>query len=163
LIEKAVISQKLRGKPVVLHSDNGGPMKGATFQATMERLGLIKSYSRPRVSNDNPYSESLFKTLKYCPQYPKSGFETLEDAREWVYLFVKWYYEKHMHSGINYVTPRSRHEGKDKLILEKRKRLYEAYKNKNPSRWSKTTRNWNHVKSVSLNPINEKENSEDIA
>lgn len=163
LIEKAVISQKLRGKPMVLHSDNGSPMKGATFQATMERLGLIKSYSRPRVSNDNPYSESLFKTLKYCPQYPKSGFEALEDAREWVYRFVKWYNEKHMHSGINYVTPKSRHEGKDKAILEKRKQLYEACKNKNPARWSKTTRDWKFIETVALNPIKEIEISVETA
>lgn len=163
LIEKAVISQKLRGKPVVLHSDNGSPMKGATFQATMEHLGLIKSYSRPRVSNDNPYSESLFKTLKYCPKYPKSGFETLEDAREWVYLFVKWYNEKHMHSGINYVTPKSRHEGKDKEILEKRTQLYEACKNKNPVRWSKQTRNWNCIGPVALNPVKETEKTAEIA
>ena len=163
LIEKAVISQKLCGKPVVLHSDNGSPMKGATFQATMERLGLIKSYSRPRVSNDNPYSEALFRTLKYCPKYPKFGFIALEDTRDWVSRFVKWYNEKHMHSGINYVTPKSRHEGKDKLILEKRTQLYEACKNNNPIRWSKQTRNWNCIGPVALNPVKENEKTMETA
>lgn len=163
LIERAVVSQRLHGRPVVLHSDNGSPMKGATFQATMERLGLIKSYSRPRVSNDNPYSEALFKTLKYCPRYPKSGFESLECAREWVYKFVKWYNEKHMHSGINYVSPKSRHDGKDKLILQKRTQLYEACKNITPARWSKEIRNWKCIESVTLNPMKGSEKSEEIA
>lgn len=161
LIEKAVMKQKMVGKPLVLHSDNGGPMKGATFQATLERLGLTKSYSRPRVSNDNAYSESLFKTLKYVPEYPRQGFETLDDARGWVYEFKKWYNTKHMHSGIEYITPKSRHEGKGKKILDKRKEVYKAAKARNPERWSRGIRNWKYTEKVVLNPLTEKiENKE---
>jgi putative transposase len=76
---------------VVLHSDNGGPMKGATMLATLQALGVAPSFSRPAVSNDNPYSESLFKTLKYRPKYPHQAFENLLAARQWVGGFVRWY------------------------------------------------------------------------
>ncbi len=76
---------------VTLHSDNGGPMKGATMLATLQKLGIMPSLSRPSVSNDNPYSESLFRTLKYRPDYPVKPFDTLEDARQWVTGFVSWY------------------------------------------------------------------------
>src|SRR5690606_22685923 len=68
----------------VLHADNGGPMKGSTMVATIQKLGVIPSFSRPRVSDDNPYSEALFRTLKYRPAYPSGGFATLEEARAWV-------------------------------------------------------------------------------
>lgn len=77
LIKKAVLSEGIAGKPLVLHSDNGSPMKAATFLATLEKLGVQSSFSRPRVSNDNPYSESLFRTLKYRPKYPTNGFADL--------------------------------------------------------------------------------------
>ena len=71
---------------VVLHSDNGSPMKGATMLATLQALGVMPSFSRPAVSNDNPYSESLFKTLKYRPIYPQQPFENLLAARQWVHI-----------------------------------------------------------------------------
>lgn len=160
LIEKAVMTQKLYGKPLVLHSDNGSPMKGATFQATLERLGLVKSYSRPRVSNDNAFSESMFKTLKYCPGYPKNGFESVEDARKWVHQFVTWYNEKHRHSGIRFVTPKDRHEGKDCRILAKRQKVYLEAREKNPIRWSGNTRNWETIEMVTLNPVTKKKEKE---
>ena len=70
LVRRAVLAQGVSGRPLILHSDNGSPMKAATFLATLEKLGIHSSFSRPRVSNDNPYSESLFKTLKYCPKFP---------------------------------------------------------------------------------------------
>ncbi|BBJ22783.1 hypothetical protein W01_07100 [Candidatus Nitrotoga sp. AM1P] len=80
---------------VVLHSDNGSPMKGATMLATLQALGVAPSFSRPAVSNDNPFSESLFKTLKYRPAYPCQAFENLLTARQWVSTFVQWYnYER---------------------------------------------------------------------
>ena len=105
LIKKAVLAQGIQGRPLVLHSDNGSPMKAATFLATLEKLGVQSSFSRPRVSNDNPYSESLFKTMKYCPKYPLKGFSSLGEARKWVQRFVKWYNFTHLHSGINFITP----------------------------------------------------------
>ena len=91
VIEEACRVNKIGKNQIVYHADNGGPMKGATMLATLERLGVAPSFSRPRVSNDNPYSESLFKTLKYCPGFPERGFASLDEAREWVGKFVNWY------------------------------------------------------------------------
>lgn len=140
---------------VILHSDNGSPMKGAMLLATLQKLGIVPSFSRPCVSNDNPYSESLFKTLKYCPQYPTKPFESLEQANQWVEKFVYWYNNVHHHSGIKFVTPNQRHEGLDETILENRKRVYELAKSRHPNRWSKNIRNWNRITAVSLNPDKE--------
>ena len=158
LVKKATLSQGTRGKPLVLHSDNGSPMKAATFLATLEKLGVHSSFSRPRVSNDNPYSESLFNTMKYCPEYPSNGFESLEVSRKWVYRFVKWYNYLHCHSGINFITPYQRHYGLDKEILENRKKVYTEAMAKNPSRWSKgKIRDWSLPEYVALNPTNNEE------
>lgn len=157
LVKRALLSEKIHGKPIVLHSDNGGPMKAATFLGTLEKLGVQSSFSRPRVSNDNPYSESLFRTLKYFPKYPTSGFESLSHARRWVNEFVYWYNECHYHSGIKYVTPGSRHRGEDKLILAKRKEVYHLAKKRAPERWAKNTRDWQYIGNVALNPVKEKE------
>ena len=137
---------------VVLHSDNGSPMKGATMLATLQALGVAPSFSRPAVSNDNPYSESLFKTLKYRPAYPHQAFESLLAARQWVAVFVQWYNEEHRHSAINFVTPAERHNGLDSVLLQKRVTVYEAAKRRHPERWSGRTRNWQPVLVVHLNP-----------
>jgi len=137
---------------LVLHSDNGAPMKAFTMKAKLEELGVISSYSRPRVSNDNPFSEALFRTLKYRPEWPSSGFSSLSKVRDWVQCFVGWYNEKHKHSGINFVTPAERHAGKDKEILQQRKAVLERAKANNPSRWSGSIRNCEPVGAVMLNP-----------
>ncbi len=134
-----------------LHSDNGAPMKGATMLATLQYLGVVPSFSRPSVSDDNPYSESLFKTMKYRPGYPENPFESIQAAQEWVSKFVHWYNEEHLHSGINFVTPASRHNGEDEKILAKRKSVYEVAKSKNPGRWSGMTRAWKWESEVVLN------------
>jgi putative transposase len=123
-----------------LHADNGGPMKGATMLVTMQRLGIMPSFSRPSVSDDNPFSESLFKTVKHCPFYPTKPFESIDQATAWVESFVVWYNTEHLHSSISFVTPDSRHNGDDVDILKKRIGVYENAKIKNPSRWSKSTR-----------------------
>mgnify|MGYP001823256514 CR=1 FL=1 len=141
---------------VVLHSDNGGPMKGATMLATMQKLGVVPSFSRPSVSNDNPFSESLFKTLKYVPAYPSKPFESVEEARQWVAKFSEWYNHSHHHSGLKFVTPEQRHSGEDKAILKQREAVYEEAKRQHPERWSGETRNWNHDAVVRLNPLKEK-------
>jgi putative transposase len=156
LIKKTVISEEIKGRPLVHHSDNGSPMKAATFQVLLETLGIQSSYSRPRVSNDNPYSEAMFRTLKYRPEYPYKGFETIEAAREWALRFVNWYNCVHLHSGINFVTPEQCHTGAHLEILKKRKEVYELAKQKNPERWSRSTRDWNAHQSVALNPMKEK-------
>lgn len=100
-------------------------MKGAMMLATLQWRGIVPSFSRPSVSDDNAYSESLFRTLKYRPEYPVAAFESLEAAREWVRRFVQWYNFEHRHSGIRFVTPASRHSGEDVMILRKRKEVYE--------------------------------------
>lgn len=137
---------------VKLHSDNGGPMKGATMLATLQRLGVTPSFSRPGVSNDNPFSESLFKTLKYRAGYP-ANFVSIEHAREWVSGFVDWYNNVHMHSGIKFVTPMQRHCGDDVAILERRKLTYQKARAKNPLRWGGNIRNWTRQEEVVLNPV----------
>jgi transposase InsO family protein len=137
---------------VVLHSDNGSPMKGAMMLATLQTLGVMPTFSRPAVSNDNPYSESLFKTLKYRPNYPARAFENLFAARQWVGTFVDWYNHEHRHSAVRFVTPAQRHAGQDEELLAKRVEVYEAAKVKNPQRWSGSTRNWQPVRAVHLNP-----------
>lgn len=137
---------------VVLHSDNGSPMKGATMLATLQQLGVMPSFSRPACSNDNPYSESLFKTMKYRPAYPRHPFESLMAARQWVGAFVRWYNEEHRHSAVNFVTPAQRHAGLDGALLRKRSAVYEAAKARYPERWSGATRNWQPVTVVHLNP-----------
>lgn len=137
---------------VVLHSDNGSPMKGATMLATLQALGVAPSFSRPAVSNDNPYSESLFKTMKYRPTCPHKAFEDLLAARQWVGMFVQWYNHEHRHSAIRFVTPAQRHEGIDVSMLKKRAIVYEAAKQQRPERWSGATRNWQPVPVVHLNP-----------
>lgn len=156
VLRKTRLSEALfTQQEVVLHSDNGSPMKGATMLATMQKLGIVPSFSRPSVSNDNPYSESLFKTLKYSPSYPAKPFESVEQARRWVATFVQWYNHEHRHSGIKYVTPAQRHQGIDWAILEQRKQVYEKAKKQKPERWSGATRNWEHEALVKLNPVNE--------
>lgn len=97
-------------KPV-LHGDNGSTLKATTVLAMLHWLGIAPSYSRPRVSNDNPYAESLFRTAKYRPEFPARGFATLEEARRWAAAFVAWYNTEHRHSAIGYVTPVQRHAG----------------------------------------------------
>ena len=156
LIRKAILKEEIHGAPLVLHSDNGSPMKAGTFQVLLEKLGIQSSYSRPRVSNDNPYSESIFRTLKYRPEFPSNGFKTIEDAREWTARFVHWHTHEHQHSGINFVTPEQRHTGVYIEVLKKRSEVYEIAKQKHPERWSRSTRNWTPQMSVALNPMKEK-------
>lgn len=152
LIQKACLKEGIKRKQLVLHSDNGSPMKGATMLATLQRLGIVPSFSRPSVSDDNPYSESLFRTLKYVPTFPSKPFQSIECARQWVYDFVQWYNNEHQHSAIQFVTPNQRHLGLDKAILQQRKKLYKKAKLQNPSRWAKNTRNWEYITHVWLNP-----------
>ena len=146
--------EKVQPNQAVLHSDNGSSMKGATMLATLQRLGVMPSFSRPSVSNDNPYSESLFKTLKYRPGYPSQAFADLVEARKWVSGFVDWYNKEHLHSAIGFVTPAQRHAGEDQPLLRRRKMVYEAAKARHPQRWSGQTRNWTHITAVHLNPAN---------
>lgn len=155
LVHKAVLAQGCILNPPALHADNGGPQKGFAMKAKLDALGVTKSYSRPRVSNDNPYSEALFRTCKYRPDYPGTPFPSIDAARNWVAAFVHWYNHEHLHSAIQYVTPADRHTGKDHEILEKRKSVYLSAKSRKPERWSGDIRNWEPIGHVWLNPPRE--------
>nr|WP_240946455.1 IS3 family transposase [Pseudomaricurvus alkylphenolicus] len=152
LIQRTVFKEQCFHKPLVLHADNGAPMKSITLRQKLYELNITPSHSRPMVSNDNPYSESLFRTLKYCPQWPRNGFADVDDSRAWVTDFVSGYNNEHRHSRIKYVTPAQRHRGEDSEILARRNRVYAAAKSKTPERWSGETRNWEPISTVALNP-----------
>jgi len=152
LFLKACFRLGINPEGLVLHSDNGGPMKGATMLATLQRLGVVPSFSRPQVSDDNPYSEALFRTMKYRPGYPSRPFSSLAAAQTWVDGFVDWYNTEHLHSGIRFVTPDDRHFGREIAILANRRDIYEKARQQNPNRWSKNIRNWEPVETVYLNP-----------
>ena len=142
---------------LVLHSDNGAAMKSQTLRVKMQELGITKSYSRPSVSDDNPYIESFFRTLKYTPKWPSEGFKSLSEARDWVLRFMCWYNTEHQHSSLNFVTPEQRHQGLDAEILAQRHALYEQARANNPARWSGKTRNWTPAGAVALNPCKNEE------
>ena len=152
LLAHACMIHGVQPEELVLHSDNGGPMKGATMLATLHKLGVIASFSRPSVSNDNPYSESLFRTMKYRPDYPSKPFESIDQAQSWVDGFIFWYNTRHLHSSIRFVTPDDRHYGREEHILSNRRKVYEKARSRNPNRWLKQIRNWNPVYRVWLNP-----------
>lgn len=152
LVEKTCAAESVSRGELVLHSDNGGPMKGATMLATLQRLGIAASFSRPRVSDDNAICEAIFRTLKYRPGFPRKPFSSLEEARTWVADFVAWYNGEHLHSGLRYVTPNDRHEGRDAAILEKRDAVYRSAKKRSPRRWTGDTRDWTPIGNVTLNP-----------
>jgi transposase InsO family protein len=154
LVRRTALSEKihsLSAKPV-LHGDNGATLKATTVLAMLTWLGIRASYSRPRVSDDNAFVESLFRTVKYRPQFPARGFATVEHARRWVRDFTSWYNNDHRHSGIRYVSPAQRHAGEDRPILAARHELYTQLKAANPRRWSRHTRNWSPILAVTLNP-----------
>jgi len=162
LVRRAVIAEKISSiiKLLILHSDNGSVMKGATLLETLYMLGITPSRSRPRVSNDNPYAESIFRTCKYRPSYPISGFADITEARQWILAFVRWYNNEHRHSGLNFLTPNQRHNGNAETVLLQRKQLYEKAKAAHPERWSRQTRDWTLDNEVWLNPERSKPSSE---
>lgn len=154
LIDSACRNERVDRGHLVLHADNGAAMKGKTMLVKLEELGVVPSFSRPRVSDDNPFPEALFRTMKYRPSYPGRPFATVDDARTWVTGFVAWYNTDHQHSGIRFVTPDERHDGREAAILGHRHRVYLAARAHRPGRWSRHTRNWTPVVTVRLNPEN---------
>lgn len=153
LIKQACLDEQIERAQLVLHSDNGKPMKGSTMLAMLESLGVLPSFSRPSISDDNPYSEALFRTLKYHPSFPiATRFSTLTDARIWCGQFVTWYNKEHLHSALKFITPEQRHTGEDRILLGNRHVVYEKAKKAHPERWSGATRNWTLPHIVTLNP-----------
>jgi len=163
LVIRAALAENIDAGKIVLHSDNGSPMKGATMLATLNALGITASFSRPSVSNDNPYSESLFRTLKYRPEYPRRPFENIEEVTAWVSAFVAWYNEEHLHSNLCFVTPEQKHQGLDIQILTKRSAIYEAARQKNPEKWSGKIRSWKATDVTILNPDKSFRNKQELA
>ena len=151
LLHRASLAEGLAGRKVVLHSDNGSAMKGATMLATLEALGIMASFSRPAVSNDNAYAEALFRTCKYRPDYPSKPFDSITQAQDWTLKFVHWYNHEHKHSGLKFVTPAQRHDGRDAAILSHRDEVYRLAKQQRPERWTGPTRNWQLNNEVWLN------------
>jgi putative transposase len=152
LLEGAYHREGVKPGELWVHADNGGAMRGQTLLVKLRDLGATASFSRPHTSNDNPFSEALFRTMKYRPDYPDRPFATVEAAQAWVDAFVRWYNDDHQHSGIRFVTPSERHAGEDIAILENRRRVYQAARARAPRRWSRETRNWTPVAVVCLNP-----------
>lgn len=153
LIKQACLDEKINREQIVLHSDNGASMKGATMLAMLQTLGILPSFSRPSVSDDNPYSEALFKTVKYHQTFPKwTRFADIHEARVWCEKFDVWYNQVHLHSALKFVTPLQRHNGEDRNIRQKRDLIYQKAKKLNPERWSRNSRNWSLPGIVTLNP-----------
>jgi putative transposase len=134
--------------PIRLHSDNGSPMKGTSLLQLCYDLGIVATNSRPRVSDDNPHIEALFRTTKYWPGYPWGGFADLDAARRWIESFVDVYNHHHLHSGLGYLSPETVHSGAHHAVLKARTELYAQAMAANPARWvGRVTRNW------SLQPV----------
>lgn len=152
VIEQSMWREQCLLTPPTLHRDNGSVLKSQTVMQKLHDLGISSSHSRPRVSNDNAFVESLFRTLKYCPSWPSQGFENLQAAREWANAFMSWYNDEHRHSALKFVTPAQRHKGEDIKILAERKALYERAKAAHPERWSGETRDWTRDDTMTLNP-----------
>ena len=152
LIERCCVEQDVDRDQLVLHSDNGGAMKGNTMLAKLQQLGVMPSFSRPHVSDDNAFAEAIMRTIKYNPAYPERPFGDLPEAEAWVATFLAWYNDEHLHSGIRFVTPSQRHHGQDIAILEHRHQVYLAARERNPQRWTRNTRNWTRPETVILNP-----------
>jgi putative transposase len=137
----------------VLHPDNGGPMKGATLLATLERLEVLASFSRPVASNGNLYSEALVRTIKYRSDFPQTTRADLASASAWVAAFAAWYNNTQQHSAISFITPAQRHAGGDLALPARRDRVYNAATAGHPECWSSATRNgagrelrqWQHI------------------
>jgi transposase InsO family protein len=152
LIEQAVWREGVPHGVLVVHQDNGSPMKGSTYVAKLAELGVRASYSRPGVSDDNAYAESLFRTCKYRPEFP-GAFASLDEARQWVLRFARWYNHEHKHRNLKFVSPAERHRGTDSVIFARRTALYEQVRAKHPARWSRGIRNWSLPSEVWLNRV----------
>jgi len=133
LFERILRDYKIR--PKFIHADNGNPMRGSTLAVFLETLGITRSHSRPRVSNDNAFIEAWHKTLKYTVGYP-GAFTSLEHARTWFAAFVDNYNNRHLHSGLDYVTPIQAHTGEAQKIYQRRNQTLHAARIANPNRWT---------------------------
>ena len=134
LVEETCRRQGIEAGQLTLHADRGSSMRSKPLACLLEDLGVGKPHSRPRVSNDNPYSESQFKTMKYHPDFP-DRFESLQEARAFGEEFIRWYNEDHHHSGLRGLTPRMVHEGKVETVLRERQKVLDRIYELHPERF----------------------------
>lgn len=134
LIQESAAREGVEAGRLTIHSDRGAPMVSQEVSQLLGKLRINKSHSRPHVSNDNPYSESQFRTLKYHPEFP-DRFRDFEEAREFIRAFVSWYNHEHHHEGINLLTPSVVHSGKAEEVLEARSRVMELAHGRSPERF----------------------------
>lgn len=154
LLRESCMRQQVDRNILTVHQDNGAAMISSEFLSELGFWGR-PSYSRPGVSDDNPYSEAMFRTVKYRSGFP-GVFNTIKEAIVWMKDFIQWYNNEHRHSGIGFVTPMQKRRGEDVEIMEKRKATYLAARNDHPERWSRNIRRWEVTKEVTLNPRNRK-------
>jgi putative transposase len=125
LIAETARKQGIQPDQLTLHADNGSPMKGKPLSQLLVDLGITKSHSRPHTSDDNPFSEAQFKTMKYRPDYPER-FASIDAARRWARTFFAWYNTEHYHSGLNLLTPASVHYGEAGAVQAQRQSVMSA-------------------------------------
>lgn len=151
LPENAALGERLHSKPLVLHSDNGSPMRVSTLLAKLYDLEKMPSNSQPRFLDDDDSIESLFKTLKVTLRCARGVMKCNATCREWTQKFVQYYNCQHGYKGISWVTPAQRHDGQDVGILKKRSKVYAAARQGNPNRWLGEEGKRRYIKSVGLN------------
>ena len=127
------------GKPQAVHADSGPAMRSTLLKDTLHDLNIGQTHNRPRVSNDNPFSESEFRTMKYRPNYPGT-FETIDEARTYVDWYVPWYNENHKHSGIALFSPNEVHDGTWRTLWQQRDQTQQAYYGAHPERFRQRPR-----------------------
>ena len=155
LVSRACLSERVsesRKQPLILNADNGNALRAATLESRLRELGVLRSFSRTTVSNDNLYSESLFRTAKYRPEYPRKPFASKDQACQWVASFVDWYNEQQRHSGIKFVMPQQFHCSQAVEICRHRAVVYEQARQRNTRQWSRTIRCWRQPEMVWINP-----------
>jgi putative transposase len=134
LIETTCQRQGIQPAQLTLHADRGGPMTAKSMVQLLDDLGVTKTHSRPHVSNDNPYSEAQFKTLKYRPDFP-DRFGALADVRTWAHAFFHWYNQQHFHSGLELLTPATVHYRQDQRVQAKRQQVLQTAYATHPERF----------------------------
>ncbi len=134
LIAETCLKQRIAPGQLTLHADRGGPMRSKPVALLLADLGVVKTHSRPYVSNDNPFSEAHFRTLKYCPQFPER-FGSIEDGRAFGQGFFPWYNHEHRHSGLGFLTPATVHFGQAVAVRAQRARVLAAAYAAHPERF----------------------------
>ena len=134
LIAETCAKQGITPDQLTLHADRGSAMRSKTVALLLADLGVTKTHSRPYVSNDNPYSEAQFKTMKYRPEYP-DRFGSIQDARAWARPFFHWYNHEHHHSGLALLTPATVHYGQAQAVIDRRQQVLQAAYAAHPERF----------------------------